>query len=104
MMPASLCRWADKMSSAGSDGKVRPFAHPFVQACFMFLGEMLCLVAFKALYYYYARRQVSVCWFFVVLFPISYLRFLDKSTNSICRVTGLIGNNIYSCCLSLMGN
>lgn len=47
------------MQSPGSDGIVRPFQHPFVQACFMFMGEMMCLVAFKVAYYYFWRRQVS---------------------------------------------
>jgi len=39
-------KWADKMVSESSDGKVRPFDHPFLQACGMFLGEMLCMLAF----------------------------------------------------------
>lgn len=46
------------MSAVGSDGQTRQFQHPFVQACFMFLGEMLCLLAFKVLYYYYRRKGV----------------------------------------------
>lgn len=43
----------------GSDGQLRQFEHPFVQACFMFMGEMMCLVAFKVFYYYYRRKRVS---------------------------------------------
>ncbi|XP_037041338.1 solute carrier family 35 member F6 [Bradysia coprophila] len=50
-------KWADNLSAAGSDGQVRQFEHPFVQACFMFLGEMLCLLAFKAFYYYYRSKR-----------------------------------------------
>lgn len=54
-----FARWADNLSSQGSDGQVRQFEHPFVQACFMFMGEMLCLLAFKGFYYYYRRKNVS---------------------------------------------
>lgn len=39
-------KWADKMKSQCTDGTVKPFNHPFLQACGMFLGEMLCMVAF----------------------------------------------------------
>lgn len=36
---------------------MRKFSHPFVQAVSMFIGEMLCLVAFKVIYYRCKRRQ-----------------------------------------------
>lgn len=49
-------RWADKIESKGSDGKVRLFNHPFVQSCFMFFGEFLCLLTFKLLYFYCKRK------------------------------------------------
>lgn len=39
-------KWADKMESPSTDGVKRHFNHPFLQACAMFLGEMLCMVAF----------------------------------------------------------
>ncbi|VVD05976.1 solute carrier family 35 member F6 [Leptidea sinapis] len=39
--------WADKTVSVGSDGQEHLFDHPFLQAAAMFLGEILCLVAFK---------------------------------------------------------
>merc|ERR1712156_191061 len=39
-------KWADTMESEGSDGKLRRFRHPFLQAAGMFLGEMLCMVVF----------------------------------------------------------
>jgi len=39
-------KWADKMTSESSDGKKHSFDHPFLQACGMFLGEMMCMVAF----------------------------------------------------------
>ncbi|XP_013161425.1 PREDICTED: solute carrier family 35 member F6 [Papilio xuthus] len=44
-------KWADKLESKGSDGEIRPFNHPFLQAATMFLGEILCLVTFKLIYY-----------------------------------------------------
>ncbi|XP_061719897.1 solute carrier family 35 member F6 isoform X1 [Cydia pomonella] len=43
-------KWADKVESKGSDGVVRVFEHPFLQAAAMFLGEMLCLLVFKLIY------------------------------------------------------
>ncbi|XP_055706840.1 solute carrier family 35 member F6 isoform X2 [Phlebotomus papatasi] len=50
-------KWADYLESEGSDGQIRAFSHPFVQACAMFIGEMLCLLAFKMLYYNLKRRR-----------------------------------------------
>lgn len=50
-------KWADRMEAKGSDDKLRTFNHPFVQACSMFIGEMLCLLAFKCLYFYYWRKH-----------------------------------------------
>jgi hypothetical protein len=48
------------MESIGADGKLRPFEHPFVQACSMFLGEILCLLTFKALYFHFKRKNVRI--------------------------------------------
>merc|ERR1712088_606631 len=45
-------KWADTMKSESVDGTMKHFNHPFLQACGMFLGEMLCMVAF----------WVSACW------------------------------------------
>ncbi|GIY01762.1 solute carrier family 35 member F6 [Caerostris extrusa] len=42
-------KWADKLESKNSEGKVTEFNHPFLQACSMFLGEVSCLVLFKIL-------------------------------------------------------
>lgn len=42
-------KFADRSKSKGSDGEIRPFNHPFLQAACMFMGEMLCLVAFKTM-------------------------------------------------------
>jgi len=39
-------KWADTMTSESVDGTQKPFNHPFLQACGMFLGEMLCMLAF----------------------------------------------------------
>jgi len=51
-------KWADRLVSVGSDkGEARPFHHAFLQACSMFLGEILCLVAFKLMYFYKKRRS-----------------------------------------------
>lgn len=50
-------KWADTLKSESSDGQVRPFEHPFVQACAMFLGEFLCLLTFKAVYYHLWRKN-----------------------------------------------
>jgi hypothetical protein len=55
------------MEAKGSDDKLRTFNHPFVQACSMFIGEMLCLLAFKCLYFYYWRKHVSI-FFFLLIF------------------------------------
>uniref|UniRef100_A0A2A4K439 EamA domain-containing protein n=1 Tax=Heliothis virescens TaxID=7102 RepID=A0A2A4K439_HELVI len=44
-------KWADKLQAKGSDGQVRDFEHPFLQAAAMFLGEMLCLLTFKLVHY-----------------------------------------------------
>jgi hypothetical protein len=48
------------MEAKGSDDKPRKFNHPFVQACSMFVGEILCLLVFKFLYFYYWRKHVSI--------------------------------------------
>lgn len=53
-------KWADHLEAKGSDGKVRKFDHPFVQACVMFLGEILCLLAFKICFVYYTRLQTVI--------------------------------------------
>jgi len=39
-------KWADTMTSESLDGTQKKFNHPFVQAIGMFLGEMLCMLAF----------------------------------------------------------
>ena len=49
----------DRIQSKGSDGVSRPFGFPFLQVGFLFIGEMLCLVAFKMMYYYVKMNEVS---------------------------------------------
>jgi len=50
-------KWADTMESESTDGKLRHFRHPFLQACGMFLGEMMCMVAFYILKCYRERKR-----------------------------------------------
>merc|ERR1712062_219332 len=50
-------KWADTMTAESSDGKQRPFRHPFLQACGMFVGEMMCMVAYKLVKCYRNRRS-----------------------------------------------
>ena len=52
-------KWADTMSSESVDGTKRPFNHPFLQATGMFLGEMLCMVAFWIVRYRASRQPAS---------------------------------------------
>lgn len=49
-------KYADQQVVLGEDNQLRHFNHPFMQSAFMFLGEALCFLAFKILYYYYNRR------------------------------------------------
>lgn len=50
-------RWADTMTSESTDGVRRGFDHPFLQACGMFLGEMMCMVAFLLLRWHRRRQR-----------------------------------------------
>jgi len=52
-------KWADTMTSESVDGTKRPFNHPFLQATGMFLGEMLCMVAFWIVRYRASRQPAS---------------------------------------------
>lgn len=56
----TMNRWADITESPGKSGKPRPFNHPFLQSLAMFIGEFTCLLAFRAAYYYYERKNVPV--------------------------------------------
>lgn len=49
-------KYADRQVVLGQDEQLRHFNHPFMQSLFMFIGEVLCFLAFKILYYYYNRR------------------------------------------------
>jgi len=53
-------KWADTMESQWSDGKTKMhFNHPFLQACGMFLGEMLCMLAFWVVKWRVSRQDRS---------------------------------------------
>nr|CAG4651781.1 EOG090X051P [Triops cancriformis] len=54
--------WADQIKSKNSVGNEDYFDHPFLQACTMFIGEMLCLVAFKVIFAYrkYKNRNEDI--------------------------------------------
>ena len=45
------------MKSESTDGQPRPFRHPFLQTCGMFVGEMLCLLPFLALKFWSRGAQ-----------------------------------------------
>ncbi|XP_053988398.1 solute carrier family 35 member F6 [Hylaeus volcanicus] len=49
-------KFADKQVVPSEDGEARHFNHPFMQSCFMFVGEMMCYLLFKIVYCYYSRR------------------------------------------------
>ena len=51
-----LPRWANLLKSKGSDGEIRNFHHPFLQAWGMCLGEMTCLLVFYTVRYFKRRR------------------------------------------------
>jgi hypothetical protein len=42
-------KYADDSSAKDSQGKVTQFNHPYVQTLFMFMGEFLCLLAYKTI-------------------------------------------------------
>jgi hypothetical protein len=48
------------MTSESTDGSMRKFAHPFLQACGMFLGEMLCMLVFVAIRYRRRKKREMV--------------------------------------------
>ncbi|XP_014675680.1 PREDICTED: solute carrier family 35 member F6-like isoform X2 [Priapulus caudatus] len=40
-------KWADKIEAPGKNGHVHLFNHPFLQACFMFIGEFSCMLVYR---------------------------------------------------------
>jgi len=50
-------KYADKLKSENTVGELTYFNHPFLQACGMFLGEMMCMVAFYVVRFYKKRRR-----------------------------------------------
>lgn len=51
-------KWADKLESVNSGGEKKPFNHPFLQACTMFIGESMCMVVFYISRFIQKRRQI----------------------------------------------
>jgi len=52
-------KWADTMTSESVDGTQKSFNHPFLQATGMFLGEMMCMLAFWYTKWRTRRQQNS---------------------------------------------
>merc|ERR1740128_1093052 len=52
-------KWADTMTSESVDGNQKSFNHPFLQATGMFLGEMMCMLAFWFTRWRASRQQAS---------------------------------------------
>ena len=50
-------KYADKLKSENTAGKLVPFNHPFLQACGMFLGKLLCMVAFYVVKWYRKKHS-----------------------------------------------
>jgi len=50
-------KWADQLCAENSVGDLKPFNHPFLQACTMFIGECLCLVVFTITRLIKRRKQ-----------------------------------------------
>jgi len=53
-------KFADITKSKGIDGEVKEFNHPFVQALGMFLGEFLCILAFKMIIWYKVCQNQAI--------------------------------------------
>ena len=53
-------KWLGRIYSKGRDGVSRSFGFPFLQVLFLFIGEMLCLVAFKLMLFYVKKKEVSL--------------------------------------------
>ena len=56
-------KYADKLKSENTAGKLVPFNHPFLQACVMFLGKLLCMVAFYVVKWYrkkYSEQRAAI--------------------------------------------
>ncbi|CAF1008858.1 unnamed protein product [Adineta steineri] len=54
-------KWADRQQAhfCNETGEMEFFEHPFFQAVTMFLGEILCLLAFKFVWYSTARYRIG---------------------------------------------
>jgi len=52
-------KWMDSIESMGTDGVLRKFTHPLLKINILFLGEILCLIAFIATYSALKKRMDS---------------------------------------------
>jgi len=52
-------KWADALESKNKHGVMAHFHHPYVQCCGMFIGEILCLIAFQILYCCYHMGRTN---------------------------------------------
>ena len=56
----TICsKWMDNIESIGIDGVSRQFAHPILKINILFLGEILCMLAFLIAYYVLKKRMDS---------------------------------------------
>ncbi len=53
-------KYADDTHAKGIDGTVRQFNHPYFQTAGMFLGEFLCLLAFKFIVLYNKHKGMYI--------------------------------------------
>ena len=63
-------RWADTMTSESTDGKYRSFSHPFLQACGMFLGEMMCMLVFVVVRYRRRKKREAVSLSKIIIYTV----------------------------------
>jgi hypothetical protein len=57
-----VTKYADDTSAKDIQGNYKKFHHPYVQTLFMFIGEFLCLLAYKANYFYKSHQgNDSLC-------------------------------------------
>lgn len=52
-------KWMDNIEAVGIDGVSRQFAHPLLKINVLFLGEILCMIAFFVAYHVLKRRTDS---------------------------------------------
>eukprot|EP00759_Apiculatamorpha_spiralis_P014950 PhF_6_TR21671/c0_g1_i4/m.30931 len=55
-----VAKWIDNIHAVDSTNTYTAFNHPFLQAWFMFVGEMVCLLAFTGNYYYRKSNGLTI--------------------------------------------